>query len=120
MERQPGRRIERDGNRGRTDGDVRRRHANRVEQQRHRENGAAPADQPEHQADHELIRYVRVPDLDPTLVRDVDPTVSGADMASLLEFLARTMTVALGDEPLPTAFEAAPVTPARVVADGLA
>jgi hypothetical protein len=41
-------------------------------------------------------------------------------MASLLEFLARTMTVALGDEPLPAAFEAAPVTPARVVADGLA
>ena len=73
-----------------------------------------------HQADHELIRYVRVPDLDPTMVRDVDPTVSGADMASLLEFLARTMTVALGDEPLPAAFEAAPVTPERVVADGLA
>jgi len=73
-----------------------------------------------HQADRELIRYVRVPDLDPTLVRDVDPTVSGADMASLLEFLARTMTVALGDEPLPAAFEAAPVTPERVVADGVA
>jgi FlaA1/EpsC-like NDP-sugar epimerase len=50
-----------------------------------------------HQADHELIRYVRVPDLDPALVRDVDATVPAKDMASLLEFLARTMTVALGD-----------------------
>ncbi|MFM7061232.1 MAG: polysaccharide biosynthesis protein [Actinomycetes bacterium] len=73
-----------------------------------------------HQADHELIRYVRVPDLDPTLVRDVDPTVSGADMSSLLEFLARTMTIALGDEKLPTGFEGAPVTPEPVVADGAA
>ena len=60
-----------------------------------------------HQSDHELIRYVRVPDLDPTFVRDVDAKVSGKDMASLLEFLARTMTVALGDDPVPSdVFEA--------------
>ena len=40
-------------------------------------------------------------------MRDVDAKVSGKDMASLLEFLARTMTVALGDEPVPSdVFEA--------------
>jgi FlaA1/EpsC-like NDP-sugar epimerase len=60
-----------------------------------------------YQSNHELIRYVRVPDLDPTFVRDVDAKVSGKDMASLLEFLARTMTVVLGDDPVPSdVFEA--------------
>lgn len=61
-----------------------------------------------YQSNHELIRYVRVPDLDPTFVRDVDAKVSGKDMASLLEFLARTMTVVLGDEPASSGVSEAP------------
>lgn len=43
------------------------------------------------QSDHELIRCVEVPSLDPSLVRDLDPTCARDDVLETLERLARSI-----------------------------
>ena len=43
------------------------------------------------QSDHELIRCVDVPALDPALVRDLDPTCCRDDVLATLERLARSI-----------------------------